>query len=176
MDRAISPNITELSLYLRQLSFLLRDISSSYLSPGELGKRTISLAYRDISITHSQTAISLHLCTFKNYLCKIKISPNNMQRFNIQLGLYTSILVVCTKIYGLKSTVPICYFSSTGIMNTLGRFSAGILANCSYIGALATCNFGVLCCALDCFLFRFCMTFQTLCAFSAALGYFLGKK
>ncbi|KAL5008724.1 hypothetical protein ScPMuIL_014305 [Solemya velum] len=61
-----------------------------------------------------------------------------------------------------------------GIMNTLGRFSAGILANCSYIGALATCNFGVLCCALDCFLFRFCMTFQTLCAFSAALGYFLG--
>lgn len=61
-----------------------------------------------------------------------------------------------------------------GVVNTLARLLAGALTNIPKLTPLLICNIGTFICAIILFLFSFCTTFWTLCAFAVSLAVFVG--
>ncbi|XP_069115455.1 monocarboxylate transporter 14-like [Argopecten irradians] len=61
-----------------------------------------------------------------------------------------------------------------GVVNMAGRFGSGLLASFTMFSPLLVCNFGALACAVACFLFWLCTSFETLAVFIAVYGFFIG--
>ncbi|KAJ8308153.1 hypothetical protein KUTeg_013027 [Tegillarca granosa] len=67
----------------------------------------------------------------------------------------------------------VCFYL-TSVVNTLARLLAGALTNIPKLTPLLICNIGTFICAIILFLFSFCTTFWTLCAFAVSLAVFVG--
>ncbi|KAK3092671.1 hypothetical protein FSP39_005690 [Pinctada imbricata] len=61
-----------------------------------------------------------------------------------------------------------------GIVNTLGRLSAGLLAYTKIVSPLCICNIGIGLCALACGLLPLCTQFWSIMLFAITLGFFIG--
>ncbi|XP_062617832.1 monocarboxylate transporter 12-like [Saccostrea cucullata] len=75
---------------------------------------------------------------------------------------------------GVTSADISLVLSTFGVANTIGRLSAGLIANTRCLGHLNICNIGLMISAGACFLFFLCTTLGALIGFAIAYGFFLG--
>ncbi|XP_021349242.1 monocarboxylate transporter 5-like isoform X2 [Mizuhopecten yessoensis] len=75
---------------------------------------------------------------------------------------------------GLEGRDIATLFVIFGVFNMAGRLAGGLLASIRMFSPLFVCNFGNAVCALACFLFWLCTTFESLAVFIGVYAFFVG--
>ncbi|XP_060076344.1 monocarboxylate transporter 14-like [Ylistrum balloti] len=79
-----------------------------------------------------------------------------------------------SELIGLDGQDIATLFILFGVVSIAGRLVCGLLASIQMFGPLFVCNFGTVACAVACFLFWLCTTFETLVVFISVYGFFVG--
>ncbi|XP_060076345.1 uncharacterized protein LOC132555975 [Ylistrum balloti] len=79
-----------------------------------------------------------------------------------------------SELIGLDGQDIATLFILFGVVNMAGRLGSGLLASIRMFSPLFVCNFGTFACAVACFLFWLCTTFETLVVFISVYGFFVG--